>query len=851
MKFPFTVVIYCLFISYASAQGADSLNVNPKDTLTVAETDSLITGNRTAKSDVDTVIYSAASDSLIFYVKKKKMDIFGDGKIEYKNMQITSANIYIDFENDQIYATGELSDSADGKLVNTPVLTEGTESYDGKEMTYNFKTGQGVMVAANTEFEGAYYSGTIIKKVDKKTYFIEDGVYTTCDAAKPHYYFYSPKMKIVQDDEIVAEWIWLFFGDVPFPMPLPFAVFPLQSGRRSGLIAPVFGEDGTYGTYLSRFGYFWAISDYMDWNFTADYYTRGSFSLHSRYRYAKRYSYTGSVQGSYSDFINGESTDPNFSEKIDWRIKWYHNQQMTPTLRFDANLEFVSSNFLSRNVADFNDLLRNEIVSNATVSKTWEQSGNSMTLNYNRRQVIQTNDVYELLPAFSFNKAQSYPFRDEFNTAEKAWYEFFGYSYSGLFQNNRNRIGGNLQIRGGIKHNINMDLSPKLGYFSITPSFRYESRWYNKRIKEFAVTGSTGADSIITDDVNEINFVRSFNVGVSASTKFYGMFNSPIPGIAAFRHTVTPSITYSFRPDYSSPGWGYYGSYKLSNGTEVKYNKFKREIFGGPASQKVSSLSFNVGNIFEMKTETDPTDTTAKEEKYQLLNLNFGMGYNFAADSLNFSDIRLTYRTQISDFFDFSGSNTFTLYDYSGNASRVNKFLIDEGKGLLRMTNFNFTITTRLSGERLKSTETGKPLAPTNKNDEFGLGEANKHNVYQGIYNDRDPDFSIPWDIALTYTFNLSRPTAETEKKFSNINGSLNFNLTPNWKFSITGSYDLERKEFVAPQIRVSRDLHAWIMNFTWNPIGTYQGYRFEIRIKAPQLQDIKITKQEQFYNTR
>ena len=851
MKISITAILCFLLIPGIFAQEADSLISVVSDTLSVVQPDTLMPKITTQKSDVDTIINSSASDSLIFYVKSKKMNLYGDGKIEYKQMQITSEYIFLDFPKNQIRAEGKRADTLGGKLVDTPVLTEGTESYEGKEMTYNFKTGQGTMKAANTEFEGAIYSGKKIKKVDKNTYFIKDGAYTTCDATPPHYYFYSPKMKVIQNEEVVAEWIWLYFGGVPLPLPVPFAVFPLQSGRRSGLIAPVFGNDGTYGTYISRFGYFWAINDYMDINLTADYYTRGSFNLRSRFRYAKRYSYTGNIEGTFSDFTTNENTDADFTEQKDWSVRWFHNQTITPTLRLDVNLEFVSSNFLSRNVANLNDLLRNEIVSNATLSKIWEESGNSLTLNYNRRQVIQTNDVYEVLPSLSFTKAQSYPFRDEYKTSDRKWYEFFGYTYNGLFQNNRNKVGGDLKIRGGIKHNLNFSLSPKLGFFSITPRFNYQSKWYNKRIEQFAVTSSTGADSIITNDVKEINFVRTFDAGVSASTKFYGIFNSPIPGISAFRHTVSPSITYSFRPDFSSPGWGYYDSYKLSDGTDVRYDKFQKEIYGGAGSQKTSALSFALGNIFEMKTEVDPTDTTSKEEKYQLLNLNMNMGYNFAADSLNFSDLRINYRTQISDFFDFQGSNTFTLYDYEGTTQRVDRFLIDEGKGLLRMTSFNFTITTRLSGERLKSKETGKPLAPTNREDEFGLKDTEQRSVYQGIYNDRDPDFSIPWDVSLSYTFNLNRPTPENEIKFSNINGSLNFNLTPKWKFSVTGSYDIERKEFVAPQVRVSRDLHAWIMNFTWNPIGTYQGYRFEIRIKAPQLQDLKLTKQDQFFNTR
>jgi lipopolysaccharide assembly outer membrane protein LptD (OstA) len=827
------------------AQQEDTLSVLPADSLKGLSSDTLISKSQT-KSDIDTIVYSSASDSLIFFIKQKKMNIYGDGKIDYRQMQITAADISINFDTHIIDAAGKYEDSLGGKLTDTPVLSEAGESYEAKTMSYNFKTGRGTMSAVNTEMEGAYYTGEKIKKVDKKVYFIEDGKYTTCNEKDPHYYIYSPKMKVIQDEELVAEWIWLYFGDVPFPVPLPFGVFPLESGRRSGIIAPVFGSDGRYGTYIGRFGYYWAMSDYTDLNLTGDYYTRGSFALNSRFRYVKRYTFSGSLEGSYEDFTQGESTDPDYNKQIDWRLRWYHNQTITPTLRLNVNLEFLSSNYLTKNVSDLNEALRNEIVSNATLSKTWEESGNSMSINYNRRQVIQSNDIYEVLPSITFSLAQSYPFRSTSTAENRSWYENFGYSYNGAFQNNRNKVGGDLNIRGGFKHNVILNLSPKIGYVSITPRFIYRELWYNKRIKQYSVESSVGTDSVVTEDVHEINFVRTFDAGVSASTKFFGIFKSPIPGIQAFRHIVTPSITYSYHPDFSGSGWGYYDTYTTLNGTEVKYNKFQKEIFGGAGSGKSSSLSFSVGNVFEMKTTADPTDTTAKEEKYQLLNLNFGMGYNFAADSLNFSDLRLTYRTQIGDFIDFNGSNTFTLYDYAGNLSRINKFLVDEGKGLLRMTNFNFTISTRLSGERLKSKETGDT---TNTGESSAFDNPDRE-VYQGLYSTRDPDFSIPWDISLTYSYNLNRQIPEQETKYQSLSGSLNFNLTPAWKFSVTGSYDFERHKFAAPQIRISRDLHCWLMNFTWNPIGTYRGFRFEIRIKAPQLQDLKITKQGEFYNT-
>jgi lipopolysaccharide assembly outer membrane protein LptD (OstA) len=852
MKIVLSAIIFCFFNLGALAQqndllqslSIDSLQTEIQDTLlSVLSDTTLIKPQR--KSDIDTVVYASGSDSLFFFVKEKKMAIYGEGKITYRKSEIKSANIFLDFQKFEIEAVGVPADSASIEFVGNPVLSEEGEVYQGKRMKYNFKTGQGSLSAADTELEGAFYHGAKIKKVSKDTYFIQDGVYTTCDAEEPHYHFSSPRMKMTPGQELAAEWIWLNFGGVPAPIPLPFIIVPLQSGRRSGLIPPVFGSDGRYGTYLQRFGYFWAMSDYMDINATMDYYTRGSFGFASRFRYANRYSYNGFAEGTYRDLSQGEPADPNYSKQVDWRIKVFHAQSFTPTLRLDANLEFASQDFLQNGTGNFNDLLRNEIISNATLSKTWDESGNSASINYHRRQVLQTNDIYEVLPSALFRLAQSYPFRTSSGEADRAWYELFGYSYSGQFQNQRNKTGGVLDERLGLQHSVTGDMSPKIGYFTVSPRVRLDSKWYNEQIEQFVVISSTGSDSIVTQDKKQLAAVTTFDVGLNASTKFYGMFNINSLGINAIRHTVTPSISYNYRPDFSEQHWGYYGQYTKSDGGIVKYNKYQKEVYGGASAGEQQNINFSIGNNFELKTTVDPTDTTSKEQKIQLLNLTASTGYNLAADSLNFADINLTYRTQIGEFLDLSGGSRFTPYDYSGTTSKINRYLIDAGKGLLRLTGLNFSISTRLSGERFASSE------QVIEQDEFGLVDQESKSVYQGIYSNQDPDFTVPWNISLTYNYNLTRPTPQQSITFSNLSGSLSFSLTPAWKFDVTGSYDFESKEFAAPQVTISRDLHCWLMNFIWNPIGTYTGFRFEIRVKAPQLQDLKLTKQDQFFNTR
>jgi hypothetical protein len=247
-----------------------------------------------------------------------------------------------------------------------------------------------------------------------------------------------------------------------------------------------------------------------------------------------------------------------------------------------------------------------------------------------------------------------------------------------------------------------------------------------------------------------------------------------------------------------------------------------------------------------MKTNADPTDTTSKENKFQLLNLSASMGYNFAAETFKFSDLNLSYRTQIGSLFSFSGSSTFSPYDYD-DKGRIDRYLVSNGGGLLRLTNTSFSISLSLAGDKISSSETTNRT--TVQQDQYL--QASERSIYQGLYNDTEADFSIPWDLSLNYNFNQSSPLPTRITKNSNISGSLNFNLTPRWKFSVTGSYDIDQKEFAAPQIRISRDLHCWVMNFTWNPIGTYRGYTLEIRVKAPQLQDLKITKRDQFYEGR
>lgn len=832
-----------LAASLSLCQSADSALAPSGDTL-FSRADTIQT-----KSDVDSVVYSEGKDSLVFFVAKKKMNVYGKGDLKYKDTQLKSSKIFVDFSTNNVDAEGRESDSVKGKLEDTPVLSDKGEEYKGSRMRYNFKTTRGYITFAATKADEASYSGAKINKVDKTTFFVENGLYTTCDNPEPHFCFLGHEMKVIQKEQLVARWIWLTFERVPFPIPIPFAVVPLQHGRRSGLIAPAYGDRPGYGKYFSHLGYFWAISDYMDINATTDLYTKGGYSLQSRYRYAKRYEFSGLAEGSYSSLQQNKSTDPDYAEQKDWRLRVIHNHVLTPDSRFDVNMEFMSGSYFKQNTTDYNQLLRKEIYSNASYFTSWDEAGTSLSLNYNRRQDIESGDISERLPSMSFSKSQFYPFRPKGSIGDQHWYEMLGLNYSGQLENRREKQGGQLEVRGGVQHSVGFGFSPKVGYFNISPSFSYRELWYDKMIEKTAYVSAAGTDSIVTDDIHRINFVRTFSTGVSASTKLYGIFQPMTAGIAAMRHIISPSLSYNFTPDFSKPGWGYYGAYRDVTGREVKYSKHEREIFGGASGRESQSLSFGIDNNFEMKTMVDPTDTTSKEQKFQLMNISGDIGYDFTADSLRFSDIRIGYRTQIGQFLSLSGSSSYSLYDYTERGTTINTYLLKSRKRLARMNNFSFSFSFNLSGDRGKR-ETGEGGAAAEQEPVQDYFPQENRN-YRGLYETVDADFSIPWSVSLNYNYSLSRYNPLVTSIYSNVSGNVNMNITQNWKLTFSGSYDITNKQFAAPQVVISRDLHCWIMNFTWRPVGTYTGYRFEIRVKAPQLQDVKVTKSNDFFSGR
>jgi hypothetical protein len=814
---------------------------------TKAQTSVQDTTKRSVSAGVDTVVNYSAKDSIIYSLRTRYMNLYGKSEMLYQTIGLKAERVNVNWDNATLIAHGVSDTVKADSIIGKPIMRDGGEEYKGDQVKYNFRTRKGKITIGNTQMDNGYYVGDQIKKVEPDVLCVADGIYTTCDLKDPHFYFGSPKMKVFVRDKVVAEPVYLYVADVPV-FALPFGVFPAHGGRSSGLIAPAYGNDNRFGWYLSHLGYYWAASDYWDIATKFDLYSRGRWQNQTDIRYALRYNFGGSITTRITSSPEGESSDPNYSKTRDYYVNITHGQQISPSSNLGVNFTFMNSNYFRNNSFNLSEILQQNMESYATYSKSWESSNRWLSINISRDQNLVTDETRELLPSVSFSQGTIFPFRKKTKSrglstapeADLSFVELLGFSYNANFSNSSSKVVASATVKQSQKadsmtvikdfrrtnqqllnQGLSFLISPKLGYFTVTPSLSFnDSRTWT----ESEIPGRNQSDSLFTYLTDRNKVIKgNLIAGISTSTRFFGLFQPNLFGVTAIRHSVTPTFSLS-------------------------YNK---QIYGDDM-QKYSMIgAFSVGNNFEMKYQKN--DSVKTEDKLQLLNLGGGLSYNFAADSLNFSEVGITYRTDIGQYLSIGGSASYNLYVFDttanyGSGARVNKFILNEQGKFGDLTSISLSLSTSFKGDKKqKSSEAG---IPENVKQEQavvsgeGSTQPSQRKMYYSIYDREDADFSIPWNVTLSYQFSQSQATPKSYSRSSTINASLSFNLTEKWQIATSGSYDFVSKKHFIPSVSVTRDLHCWAMTFSWYPMGTLEGYRFELKVKAPQLQDLKVTKQ-------
>lgn len=817
-----------------------------------------ITPVKQKKSAIDSQIDRSCNDSTVQDFKNNKIHYYGGASIKYENIEIQADYVEFDFEKHTVFASGR-PDST-GRIVGKPVFIQDNQKYLSDEMTFNFDTKKGIIRKVFTEDAQGYIHGDRIKKMDDGKINIRYGSFTTCNNQEhPHYEFAFKKAIVIPDDKIVAKVAFAKIEETPLPVVIPFALIPNSRGQRSGIIIPSFGESANRGFYLENGGYYWAINNYMDLELIGDIYTRGSWALKPTFRYVKRYRFNGSLAASYAINKVGVEGSADFTESTDFKIRWVHKQdpKARPKSTFSADVYIVSNNYNKYNAISTSEYLSNTFQSSIAY-QTSMGSLFHLTVNGSHSQNTLTHQMTITLPELTFTMNRIYPFKNVGKTAKKYWFSELNLSYSANAKNYISmadslffKDGWLDQMQNGMQHRIPVNLPIKLfKYFTWTTSVNLVDRMYLQYYVQDWAMDSTGTGHVVTDTIHRFRNAFSYDMSSNITTKLYGMLSFKRGPIRAIRHVFTPTVGFSYNPDYSSKFWDYYSSYVDGSGVPHEYSYFQGGIYGTPPGQRSGRITYSLSNNLEIKVPSRKDTVNGLKKVVLIENLTLSGNYDLAKDSLNWSYLTISGRTTLFKNFSIQYSSLWDPYVLDSTGTKqLNKFEWDVNGRLFRKKSvtWNFSASYTINNDTFKKNKKSDKKKTSNYATEEELNDINS-----------DPsayvDWSTTWSLSLSYNLRLSNNLSyinyimhdnRTTVQTLSLRGEIN--LSPKWKFSAQTGWDFEKNKISYTSLTIYRDLHCWEMRFNVIPYGTYKSWNFQINIKASALQDLKLTKKKDY----
>ena len=866
--------------------GFDSLGVDSLLTDSLAA-DSLATDSvapKKKKAGLTSVVDYKANDSIVF-THGNEVYMYGQGVVQFDGMELNADQIEMNMDSSLVYAVGR-PDSV-GDIVGRPVFKDKSGEYESETMHYNFKTKKGYITNIVTQQGEGYLTGGKTKKMENDEFYMKDGKYTTCDNHEhPHFYLQLTQAKVRPKKNIVTGPAYMVLADVPLPLAIPFGFFPFTEKYSSGIIMPTFGDELARGYYLRDGGYYFAINDYVDLALTGEIYTKGSWGVNAKSAYIKRYKYSGNVDLSFITTITGDKGLPDYTKMKNFKVAWTHTQDTknNPNMSLSASVNYTTSGYTRNDLNSYyNANSFTENTKSSTVNMTYRIPNSvwSFSATANVTQRTQDSTLNVSFPNLTISMGQIYPFKRKTVVGNERWYEKIQMSYSGRFQNSiltkqDQILKSNLikDWRNGMYHNIPISATFNvLKYLNLTASFNFTDRMYSNKVMQ---SWDTQQARVVQDTVYGFYNVYNYYGSLSADTKLYGFYTPwKIFGdkVQAIRHIFTPSVSFSAAPDFSSPRYGFWDSYSYVNSlgetVTTKYSPFSNGVYGTVSQGKQGTVSFSVSNNLEMKVKSD-RDSTGVRKISLIENLSANMSYNMAADSMKWSNLNTSILIKLTKSFNLQMSATWDTYTYQldsyGNPVRVNKPRWTVGKGLGRLsstgTSFSYTFNNDTFKKKDKGSDTKKtqqnlpqnnmPPDPNMSDDEE---ESSSGNDDVQFGPDGYAIWEVPWSLSINYSVNYGYGTFNKKKmeyngKFTqNLSLSGNINLTKNWSFNFSASYDFEAKKIAYMNCNITRDLHCWSMSASFVPVGPYKSYNFHISVKSSLLQDLKYDKRGNSYD--
>ena len=841
---------------------------------------------RARSNGIDAPVKYSAEDSLVYDAESGTAYLYGNSKVDYENMKLTSDKVHMNLDKSTVRATGTVDSTAEGGIKGKPVFTMGKDEYKSDTMAFNFKSKKGLIKGVYTEQQDGFLSGEVGKRDSTGSIYLQHGRYTTCDKPHPDFYIALSRAKVRPGKDVVFGPAYLVVADVPLPLAIPYGFFPFSKKYSSGFIMPSYGDESDRGFYLRDGGYYFAISDKWDLKLLGEIYTKGSWGVSAASNYRKRYRYSGSFLFSYQDSKTGDKGLPDFAEQESFKIQWNHRQdpKANPYSSLAASVNFATSSYERNNLNSMYNpqtLTQSTRTSSVSWSTGFSSIGLSLSATTNLAQNMRDSSIQITLPDLNISLSRFYPFKRKHLVGKERWYEKISMSYTGQLANSISTkedklLHSNLikDWKNAFQHTIPVQANFTLfNYINVTPSFNFTDRMYSKKVTRG--WDNTLQKEVVRDTIYGFHNVYNWSMNVGASTKLYGFWvpNRKLFGdkIQAIRHVITPQVSFSYSPNFGARRYGYYDSYQYTDASGnvklVEYSPYQDELYSVPGKYKTEMISWDVSNNIEMKIKSDK-DTTGYKKISIIDELGASMSYNAAADYHRWSDLSMRLRLKWWKNYTFSMNAQFATYAYEldangkpyvGNHTEWGYGRLPRFQGMSQ--NFSFT----LNPEKLKkwfgrkddkdddkvSVDSDGPDTniESNMDDDLEKGKyaAKKK---RGNIAETDDDgymsFNMPWSLTIGYGITMRENTAgrfntKTMRypyKFTQtLNFSGNIRISDGWNINFSSGYDFENHAMSMTTASLSRDLHCFNMSASV-VLAPYTSYNFTFRCNAATLTD-------------
>lgn len=852
---------------------------------------------RKSKSALEEPVSYSAKDSITFDYTNSRAHLFGGSQVNYQNLQLTADDISLSLDSSLVHASGR-PDST-GAIQGKPLFKQGEDEYEPDRISYNFKTRKAFISNVYTQEGEGFMQSREGKRDSSGVMYVQNGKYTTCDAEHPHFYVSLTRAKMHPGKNVIFGPAYLVVEDVPLPLAIPYGFFPFSSSYKSGFIMPTYGDETTRGFYLRDGGYYFAINDKVDLKVLGEFYTKGSWGLSAQTNYKKRYRFGGNFYFSYQNTKEGEKNMPDYSVSKSFKLTWSHRQdaKANPTQSFSASVNFATSSYERNNLTSMynpESYTQSTRTSSVSYSKSFSKVGLTLSGTFNLSQNMRDSSISVTLPTLSISQSRFNPFKRKKAAGKERWYEKIAMSYTGTLANSINTKEDKLfhsslvkDWRNGMRHQVPISASfSVLNYINVTPSFTFTDRMYTHKVMQ---GWDTERQDVQRDTVYGFYNVYNYNMSISANTKLYGMYR-PMPWfggkkIAAIRHVFTPTVSFSYAPDFSQSRFGFYDSYVKTdangNVSTVRYSPFSGMMYGTVGQGMTGSVTMDVANNIEMKVRTDK-DSTGYRKISLIDELGGSLSYNMAAKRRPWSDLNLRARIKLTKKYTYSMNAVFATYAYEkdengrvyvGDHTEWSRGRFGRFQGTAQNITYSISNETfrKLFGKKHRTTTSDDELDeeldeeeetdPTMQNVDPDRKKG-KTGANQESNGDVDEDgylkFSLPWSINIGYGVTIRE---NTQGRFNDkrmrypyklshtLNFSGNIRISEGWNINFSSGYDFNMHKLSMTTASLSRDLHCFQMSCSM-VISPYTSYNFTFACKAGTLADALKWKKQSSYSS-